>query len=70
MKLKLIAEVFLNGKSDPLIHEFEYSGDTREECIHQIDTLPYHQNNLDKYGKTSFKSTDGVMHKWVIEVMN
>lgn len=51
---------------EPITHRYEYTGETLSDIVDQIDTLPFHRDNLARYRRTAFKSQDGVKHKWVL----
>ena len=44
--------------------EFRYEGSDRKAIVDQIDTLPFHRNNLRIFGRTRFKDIHGATHKW------
>ncbi len=65
-------DVTLEHKSfeEPLKKEFYYTGETFDDIINQIDTLPFHRDNLKKHKKTAFKDVNGVKHKWNLKLMD
>jgi len=65
-----LTAIVMHNDFEPIVHEFFYSGDTKDEALDKIDTLPNHIYNLKHYGKTSFKSKDGARHEWMIELVN
>ncbi len=52
---------------EPLVKTFTYHGETKSDVLAQIETLPFHRNNLRMFGRTAFKSTDGVKHSWKLK---
>lgn len=69
MTYKLTAIISHKSFDEPLTKEFYYTGDTLEDILSQIDTLPFHRNNLRHYRKTKFKDTRGVKHEWRLETI-
>jgi len=67
MRYKLTATITHKSFDAPLTKEFFYSGNTKDDILAQIETLPHHIKNLANYGKTAFKDTNGVKHKWILE---
>lgn len=70
MTYKLSATVTHKSFDKPVEHEFYYTGDTLDDIIAKIQTLPQHEHNLKNYGKTSFKDENGVKHQWKLELMH
>lgn len=67
MTYKLTATITHRSFEKPLVKEFVYHGETKDDIMDQIETLPCHKHNLKLYGRTAFKSTDGVKHSWVLK---
>jgi hypothetical protein len=44
-------------------------GDTFEDVLKQIQTLPHHLKNLRHHLKCAFKDARGVKHQWQLEHM-
>jgi len=57
--------VLIKHKSfEPMVKTYVYHGETKQEIVDQIETLPFHRNNLLNYGKTKFKDINGITHEW------
>lgn len=69
MTYKLTATVTHKSFDAPLIHEFFYQGNSLDDILAQIDTLPNHIHNLKHNLKTAFKDQNGVKHSWKLEHM-
>lgn len=61
---KLTATITHKQWGDPVIKEMFYNGETFEDILDQIETLPQHIHNLRKHRKAAFKDARGVKHSW------
>lgn len=64
MTYKLTATVSHKSFGEPLTKEFFYHGETKQDIMDQIETLPCHIHNLKLFGRTAFKDVNGVKHSW------
>lgn len=69
MTFKLTATITHKAFDKPVIHEFYYRGESKDDVLDQIDTLPHHLANLKLHGRTAFKDTRGVKHHWTLTLM-
>ena len=66
MTYELTCTIEHKSYDEPIVHKFRYTGDTLSDIVDQIDTLPFHRDNLKEYRRTAFKSQDGVKHRWAL----
>ena len=69
MTYRLTAIISHKQWDEPVTKEFYYTGDDLDSIVEQIETLPFHRQNLKTHKKTAFKSTDGVKHSWLLTLM-
>lgn len=67
MTYKLTATITHKSFDEPVIKTLFFRGETKEDIMDQIKTLPEHLHNLRHYGKAAFKDERGVKHKWKLE---
>lgn len=67
MTYKLIATITHQSFDGPVIKVLTYCGDTFEDILSQIPTLPQHLHNLRKHKRAAFKDDRGVKHSWKLE---
>lgn len=69
MTYRLTATVSHKSFGKPITHEFFYNGNTKDDVLDQIKTLPQHIENLRAHSKTAFKDVNGVKHIWRLDLM-
>lgn len=66
MRLKLHAVINHKSFPEPMHKDYFYQGDTIDDIVEQIETLPCHRHNLRHHRKCSFKDVHGIKHTWTL----
>jgi len=66
---KLTATITHKSWNGPVIKELPYAGETLDDVLAQIETLPQHIENLRMHRRTAFKDANGVKHAWKLQEM-
>jgi hypothetical protein len=67
MIYELTATITHKTFAEPIIHKLRYEGKTFDDILDQLNTLPWHNWNLIKFKRTSFRDSRGVKHSWKLK---